>query len=89
MAAIALEETIRDLKPARGPFMEKSDLVAAVANTSALSMTEAANAVEFVLHVMCTDRHAAALETPSAANTNSPPRQQLRLFDETADARPG
>ena len=67
--------------------MEKSDLVAAVANRSALSIAEATNAVEFVLHVMSSDRRAAGGETPSAANANVPLLQQLVLFGEPGDAK--
>jgi len=61
--------------------MEKSDLVAAVANTSAISMTEAENAVEFVLHVMSVEPRRTETDMPSAANSNVPVLEQLVLFD--------
>ena len=65
--------------------MDKSDLVAAIANTSAISMTEAANAVEFVLHVMTVEPRWAETDMPSAANSNVPLVEQLVLFDELGD----
>lgn len=65
--------------------MDKSDLVAAVANTSAISMTEAANAVEFVLHVMAVEPRLAETDVPSAANSNLPSVEQLVLFDDLRD----
>ena len=65
--------------------MNKSDLVAAVANTSAISMAEAANAVEFVLHVMNAEPRYTETAMPRAANSNMPTREQLVLFEEFAE----
>ncbi|MDH3235159.1 MAG: hypothetical protein OEQ29_16695 [Alphaproteobacteria bacterium] len=65
--------------------MDKSDLVAAVANTSAISMTEAADAVEFVLHVMTAAPRIAETDVPRAANSNLPSVEQLVLFDDLRD----
>jgi hypothetical protein len=70
--------------------MNKSDLVAAVANTSAISMAEAAIAVEFVLHVMNAEPRFTGAAMPRAANSNAPTLEQLVLFEEFAErgARP-
>ena len=62
--------------------MDKSDLAAAIASTSAISMAEAANAVEFVLHVMNSGPRWTETDMPDAANTNVPILEQLVLFDE-------
>jgi len=62
--------------------MDKSDLAAAIASTSAISMAEAANAVEFVLCVMDAEQRLAETEMPNAANSNVPLLEQLVLFDE-------
>lgn len=62
--------------------MEKSDLAAAIANTSALSMSEAAIAVEFVLDLMSSERRLTVEAMPRPANSNVRMLEQLALFDE-------
>ena len=62
--------------------MNKSDLAAAIATTSAIPMDEAANAVEFVLHVMSAQPRLTEAAMPKAANSNLPKIEQLVLFEE-------
>lgn len=54
--------------------MEKSDLANAIANQSDLSLAEAANAVEFVLHVMSAER------APVGPDNSSPEGDTLPLL---------
>jgi len=62
--------------------MNKSELAAAIADTSAIPMDEAAYAVEFVLYVMSTQPRLTEAAMPRAANSNVPVREQLFLFEE-------
>ncbi|MEJ2121424.1 MAG: hypothetical protein P8Z76_12085 [Alphaproteobacteria bacterium] len=70
--------------------MNKSDLAAAIANTSAIPMAEAANAVEFVFHIMSNQPRLSEAAMPRPANSNVPSLEQLVLFEDFADksARP-
>jgi hypothetical protein len=68
--------------------MNKSDLAAAIADTSAIPMDEAANAVEFVLHIMSTEPRFTEAAMPRAANSNVPVREQLVLFEELGGEGP-
>ena len=74
----------------RGTYMNKSDLAAAIANTSAIPMAEAANAVEFVFHIMSNQPWLSEAAMPRPANSNVPTLEQLVLFEELAErgARP-
>jgi hypothetical protein len=64
--------------------MNKSDLAAAIASTSAIPMAEAASAVEFVLHVMYSQPRLTEAAMPRAANSNIPTLEQLVLFEDFA-----
>jgi hypothetical protein len=65
--------------------MNKSDLAAAIANTSAIPMAEAANAVEFVFHIMSNQPRLNEAAMPRPANSNIPTLEQLVLFEDLAD----
>jgi hypothetical protein len=62
--------------------MNKSDLAAAIASTSAIPMDEATIAVEFVLHIMSAEPRLTGAAMPRAANSNLPMLEQLALFEE-------
>ena len=57
--------------------MNKSDLAAAIANTSAIPMAEAANAVEFVFHIMSNQPRLSEAAMPRPANSNVPSKFEM------------
>jgi len=63
--------------------MDTNDLVAAVANQSALSIGEAANAVDFVFHVMKTEQSYRDPADPTPMDTIARVVPEAAQFSET------
>lgn len=67
--------------------MQPSELAAAIANSSAISLKDALNAAEFVLHLVRSDRRLTVDAMPRPANSNLRVLEQLILFEEPGGER--